>query len=219
MIPPKQYYRENAGNIQLRANAYKNFIKKYQLGQPDPDGFKLNERINFKHGSSNFFIPGKIYTFQYTPLYKDRLDYYDTRPIILCHDVYRAKGTGNDIVVGVNLNFLPEKVKVGTLQLFYEKFSADINAGEKAANTKSIFLATKLITALRNWLETIKIFEHANIHYGFAYRQYIRSRIKLSSLVEYDDWNDIPFIKAQDIMGKDLNEIYNEYYAISKGNK
>jgi hypothetical protein len=42
------------------------------------------------------------------------------------------------------------------------------------------------------------------------------SRIKLPSLVEYDDWNMIPFIQAQDIMGKSLSEIYAEYDAVSK---
>lgn len=219
MIPPKDFYRKNAGNAKLRNDAYKFFIEKYQMGKPDMDGFKLNERKLFKHGTSNFFIPGKIYTFQYDPLYKDRLDYYDTRPIILCHDTYRAKGTKNDIVVGVNLNFLPEKIKAGTLQIFYEQFKGDIEAGIKSADKKSVFISTRMITQLKNWLTSVKIFESKNIHYGFSYRQYIRSRIRLSSLVEYDDWNYIPFIKSQDINGKSLNDIYNEYYAYQKRNK
>jgi len=219
MIPPKEFYKKNAGNTKLRNSSYKLFLEKYQMGKPDPDGFKLNERKLFKHGSSNFFIPGKIYTFKYDPLYKDRLDYYDTRPIILCHDTYRAPGTKNDIIVGVNLNFLPEKIKAGTLQVFYEQFKHDIEKGENAASRKSIYIATRLINQLKKWLSTIKIFESKNIHYGFSYRQYIRSRIKMSSLVEYDDWNLIPFIKAQDIMGKSLTEIYNEYYSYQKRKK
>jgi hypothetical protein len=215
MIPPKEYYKKNAGNVKIRNDAYKLFINKYQLRKGDPDGFKLNERAMFKPSSKNFFIPGKIYTFQYDPLYKNRLDFYDTRPIILCHDVFRAEN-GNDIVVGVNLNFLPEKIKVGTLEVFYDNFKGDIEKGEQAASKKSLFISSRLITQLRNWLSTVKIFSSSNINYSFAYRQYIMSRIKLPSLVEYDDWNMIPFIQAQDIMGKSLSEIYAEYDAVSK---
>lgn len=215
MIPPKDYYRKYANDAKIRNSAYKLFIDKYQLGRPDPDGFKLNERKQFSHASSNFFIPGKIYTFQYDPLNRDRLDYYDTRPIILCHDVYKSKN-GNEIVVGVNFNFLPEKVKVGTLQTFYDQFRNDINAGEQGASRNSIFISAKMITSLKNWLSSVKVFESKNINYGFSYRQYIRTRMKLQSLVEYDDWNLIPFIKAQDIMGKSLDAIYEEYYSLQK---
>lgn len=215
MIPPKEYYIKHTADIKLRTGAYKLFIEKYHLRRKDPDGFKLNERSMFKPGSKNFFIPGKIYTFEYDPLYKNKLDYYDTRPIILCHDVFRSKD-GNDIVVGVNLNFLPEKIKVGTLQIFYQNFKKDIEAGEDAASKKSIFISSRLITQLRDWLATVKIFSHSNINYSFAYRNYIMSRVKLPSLVEYDDWNLIPFVQAQDITGKSLAEIYAEYDEVSR---
>ena len=219
MIPPKEYYRKNANNQRLRTNSYKEFIEKYHMNRPDPDGSKLNERKLLKSGSKKFFIPGKIYTFKYDPLYKNRLDYYDTRPIILCHETYRAEGTKNDIVVGVNFNFLPEKIKVGALQIFYEQFRKDIEAGEQAASRNSVFVSSRMIAFLRDWLATIKIFSNSNIHYDYAYRQYIRSRIKLESLVEYDDWNYIPFIEAEHIMGKPLAQIYKEYLEYSKRKK
>lgn len=219
MIAPKDYYKKNKDNLKLHRDSYKFFINKYHLGRNDPNGFKLNERELFKNSSKNFFIPGKIYTFQYDPLYKSQLDYYDTRPIVLCHNIYRSKVTKNDIMVGINLNLLPNKIKTGTLQIFYERFKHEIEKGEYAASKKNIYISSKLISALRDWMTTINIYRSSNINYDFSYRQYIRSRIKLASLVEYDDWNLISFIRPEDILGKSLNEIYKEYFEYQKKNK
>lgn len=211
MVSPREFYKKNRNNDKLRLESYELFIRKYHQQRPDPDGFKLNERALLDGGAKNFFIPGKIYTFKYDPLYKSVLDYYDTRPIILCHDTYRAKGTKNDLVVGVNFNFLPEKFKVGTLQIFYDTFKKDIEKGVESASRNNIYVSTKLVGFLKNWLSSIQVFTRSNINYDFAYRQYIRSRITRQSLVEYDDWNLIPFVEAKNIMGKPLAYIYNEY--------
>lgn len=216
MIPPKDFYKENRTNAKIRRESYKMFFDKYQMNKPDPDGFKLTERELYKPSSKNFFIPGKIYTFRYDPLFKNKLDYFDRNPIILCHDNIKAKGTGNELVVGVNLNLLPEKIKAGTLQIFYENFKQDIEQGEYKANRGQTHISARLIKSLVDWLSTVSVFKNSNIHYDFSYRQYIKPRIQHASLVEYDDWNYIPFIRPQEIMGKSLNEIYNDYYSFSK---
>ena len=214
MESPKQTYNKSKGNSRTRTEASQLFYKKYVLHQTDPDPFKLNERSRYKFGDPTFFMPGKIYTFTYDPLNKDILEFYNKRPVILCHDVYKAK-TGNTIVEGLNLNFLPEQMKANVLDLHYNTFKKDIQLSEDIAGYSRFTLkATRFMYFLKNWLQGIKLFESKNINYNFAYRQYIIPRMKNAALIEYDDWNIIPLLNVQskELIGITLPQLYKRYF-------
>ena len=67
--------RDGAGQA-----AYKYFTHKYF--RPIPN--ETSEPIK----RMQMLIPGRFYTYKYDPLYKDKLDFYDTRPIMLCIKTY-----------------------------------------------------------------------------------------------------------------------------------
>ena len=213
MESPAKSYQSNKDNVEMRKNAYLYFMKKYFKDPFKDDGFlDSTERLSGK--KMKRFIPGKIYTFRYDPLYKDILDYYDKQPIILCCGQWDAETTGNTIVTGINLNFLPEIARVNTLEYYYQSVKEDLNmAYSKTMQTNEVSFIKKAILVLQDVVKSFNVFNRAGqIGYQFAMRNYIvGGRMQKVSIVEYDDWTWIPFIQTKDIVGKSLKEIQHEY--------
>ena len=214
MKSPALQYQENLRKRpEMKKEAYPYFFDKYFKNPLADTGFlDTTERIS---GASLMqFIPGKIYTFQYEPLYKDILDYYDKRPIILACGQWSAK-TGNNILTGINLNFLPEKAKVNTLEYYFRAMGNDlIQAYEETEKTNKISIIKKAYQVLQNKEALNNIFNASGqIGYQFAMRNYIISgtHMRQNVIVEYDDWELIPFLQTKDIVGKSIGEIYKEY--------
>lgn len=211
MESPKQSYQKNAKKTSFRKDAYPFFNEKY-FEDPRKAGFFLfdtNEREQVN--KQKLFIPGRIYTFQYDPLYKDKLDYYDKRPIVFVHGVMTSR-TGNQILVGINLNFLPEQVRVTVLEYFYQQFKGDYKKSNDVLG--KITIIQRAIQFLKNWLVTLQVFnDQAKVGYQFAFRNYIISprHMKGLTLVENTDWEYIPFIQTKDIVGVGIDKIYQDY--------
>jgi hypothetical protein len=211
MESPKETYQKNTKKTNFRKDAYPFFNEKY-FEDPRKVGFFLfdtNEREQVN--KQKLFIPGRIYTFQYDPLYKDKLDYYDTRPIVFVHGVMTSK-TGNQILVGINLNFLPEQVRVTVLEYFYQQFKNDYKKSNEVVG--KITIIQKAIQFLKNWLVTLQVFnDQAKVGYQFAFRNYIISprHMKGLTMVENTDWEYIPFIQTKDIVGVGIDKIYSDY--------
>jgi hypothetical protein len=212
MESPKAVYEKNRSKTSFRKDAYPFFNDKY-FKDPNKAGFFLfdtNEREQVS--KQKLFLPGRIYTFQYNPLYKDKLDYYDKRPIIFVHGVMTSK-TGNQILVGINLNFLPEKVRVTVLEYFYQQFKGDYKKSDEVVG--KIAIIQKAIQFLKNWLLTLKVFnDQAKVGYQFAFRNYIISsqRMKGLTMIENTDWEFIPFLQTKDVVGVGIDKIYQDYY-------
>jgi len=211
--PAKAYQDNKRSNPKMRSEAYSFFFNKYFKDPYHDKGFlDTTERLQAKNLKQ--FIPGKIYTFQYDPLYKDILDYYDKRPIILVCGQWVAKSTGNTIVTGINFNFLPEIAKVNTLEYYYQSVKDDLDVAYKiTTESDQVSFIKRALIVLQDLVQTFNIFNKAGqIGYQFAMRNYIVSnRIKQPVLVEYDDWEWIPFLQTKDIVGKSIGEIYKEY--------
>jgi hypothetical protein len=212
MESPKETYQKNNKKTSFRKDAYPFFNDKY-FKDPNNAGFFLfdtNERAQVN--KQKLFLPGRIYTFQYDPLYKDKLDYYDKRPIVFVHGVTTSK-TGNQILVGINLNFLPEQVRVTVLEFFYQQFKGDYKKSNDVIG--KITIIQRAIQFLKNWLTTLQVFnDQAKVGYQFAFRNYIisSSRMKGLTLVENTDWEFIPFLQTKDVVGVGIDKIYQDYY-------
>ena len=213
MESPKSSYSKNLRNAAtLRKQFTTDFTDIYVTGTREKGGLgETNEEEIVK--SLGKFIPGKIYTFMYDPLYKNALDWYDTRPVILVNDTFKAK-TGNFIVTGINLNFLPEKVKVATLQQFYELFESNINKSEDQAWNGKINLAINAIVSFfRDWFNVLSAFNNGGgVGYQFAYRNYIVDRIKDPRYMEYQHWEMVPFLNPQELVGASVDKIHSTYW-------
>jgi hypothetical protein len=164
------------------------------------------------------FIPGKIYTFDYTPLYPDVLAFYDRRPLIFVNTVFRAQTTQNDIVTGINLNFLPELARAQTLDTFWKNFKSEIQQSEKRAEEGAINLAiNRIISFFRNWTNVLKVYNGSSgLGYQYAYRNYAIQQIKNLRYVEYQHWEAVPFLAPEKFIGASIAEVHSKYWSSQK---
>lgn len=213
MKSPLEIYKETKNKSEKRKEAFKFFNDKYfKKPWQEYDIFETEERFAVKKLKS--FIPGRIYTFQYDPLYKDLLDYYDKRPMVLVHSEFVAKN-GNLIVQGLNLNFIPEFPRVQTLEYFYRTYKSDLDEAEKLANQDRPGILKSAWKFLTNWYFTLKIFnQQAKIGYQFAYRNYIVGRVKQPVIIELEDWEMIPYFVPKEFNGKSVGQVWAEYLKI-----
>ena len=208
-------YTENKKNASvLRKEFNLEFDNLYLKGDP----LKLKEGLGVFNEEAAIislgkFIPGKIYTFDYDPINKDVLSYYDKRPLIFVHSTYKA-GTGNDIVTGVNLNFLPEEARIHALDLFWQNFSNDIQKSEDKAENNKIYLAlNKIVSFFKNWVSVLKVYNGGGgLGYQYAYRNYAVSHIKNPRYIEYNHWEMIPFLNPKFFNGASVQEVYKLYW-------
>lgn len=213
MKAPLEAYREADRKDQLRKNGYQFFNDKY-FKQPYKDtGFlETFERGDVK--KLKFFLPGRIYTWKYDPLYKDVLDFYDKRPMVLVHSQFITK-EGNMIVQGLNLNFLPELQRVQTLQIFYDIYKNDLKDAEELVNEGTIGRLRGAWKFLTDWYFTIKMFnQQGKIGYQWAYRNYIIPRITQPVIIELEDWEMIPYFMPKEFNGKPPAAVWKEYIQI-----
>lgn len=213
MINPRITYLENLKNAKVNRTRFNKAFKDiYILGKLNKGGLGQTneEEAVFKVEK---FIPGKIYTYRYDPLYKDALDYYDTRPVIMVRGVFYAEGTKNWILQGINFNFLPPEAKTLTLEKFWENFKSEIEKSEQYANRNLVNTAiSKILYFFTQWKTVLKVFGGGSgIDYSFAYRNYIIDRIEDVRYIEYGHWEMIPFLEPKEILGETLDNIYRKY--------
>jgi hypothetical protein len=211
MISPIKYYYDASQKDKLRKSTYSYFETKYFKRPFEETGF-LETSERFLAKKLNFFLPGRIYTWQYEPAGVDVLDYYDHRPIVLVHSQYVASGTKNMIVQGLNLNLFPELARVQTLQIFYETFEQDIKNAETAIDKNQLGTLNRVWQYLVNWYFIVNLFNvKGKIGYQWAYRNYIINNIKNPVLIELEDWNMIPFFVPKEFKEKGPAEVWGEY--------
>ena len=212
MIHPAISYKNNKKDVRFNQYASTKFLDKYiKLGnEPNPFLLDENKLIN---GDISKIVPGKIYTYMYDPKYKDVLSFYDTRPIIFAEKIELNKNTNNVILSGINFNFIPPIYKVAMLSKFYELFKVEIEKDESNLWEDKFIIIGRIIAFLKHWLsKKLLINSNPNLNFGFANRNYIITRIKNLRVIDYDDWELIPFLISREIIGKTLPEIYTEYY-------
>lgn len=189
----------------------KNDDKLWELDSTDQEGLIRN----FNGG---YPLPGFIYTFIYPPQENDNINiiykgkeekYVDFVPIVFCMSIEK------DGFKGINLNTLPNTERLKFLDVYYtgyQKFFKDI---EKLTENDKIALNKAYITSMGSddGKDLIKIFNKiANANFGYGYRHYKLKRIRNFRMIEYAEWNYIPFYDPKHafklLNQKKIHELY-----------
>ena len=168
--------------------------KNWEIDSTDQEG--LMKRLN-----GGFPLPGFIYTFLYPPQRPgdgvvevkdgDSLrKYIDYVPIVFCLSV--EKGSFK----GINLNTLPNLERVKFLETYYNGYKAFFKDIEILTENDKLALNMAFISAAssgdaKEVLYTMNQVARANFSYGF--RTYKMEKIKILRMIEYSEWNYIPF--------------------------
>jgi hypothetical protein len=177
--------------IQEDAKKYKNpvtlrtWLKKYMLEQK----------------YRGLLIQGHVFAFAYEdPLTKDKLEYYDTTPLVLSFGIYFAN-TGNMIEYGINLHYLPRDVRVEFLTDIFNEFKRRYKGQMYSDKPRAINELT--------WQELKKYITKYGI--DFAVRSYIPERRRHTIIVRYEDWGKIINMPSSKFVGTNDRQIERFY--------
>jgi hypothetical protein len=164
------------------------------------DGLK-SRKIKDVEFTPKPFMPGKIYVFDYkTPLGKEDLEWFDTRPTVLA--LYPIDNTTD---CGVNLNLLPIKVKEQVLDAFYNAYHVKIENLTTGVKKSDALLQRPLVFRY----EEVKKFLDV-----FGIRRYKTNLKKNQAVVSYESWARIAlcdFIKIYGSTTAAVRRMYTEY--------
>ena len=150
-----------------------------------------DRKVNEVSSVRERFRPGKIYSFDYSPITKD-LQWYDKHPVVLALD------SQNDNDLGVNLNLLPIRIKEQLLDDLYGALSGQIKSakGKSAASDKPLKITYDGIKAYLD-----------RYGFGFAIRQYKPNRKTSQAVVSYDAWPKIALANLIELNGASVNDV------------
>lgn len=160
------------------------------------------------HPSNSLLIPGKIYTFAYDPKYKDKLSFYDNRPInfILGHQEPAEGKIPN--AFGINLSFIPPKIRSAILDEIRRVFGTMIIQPNEEAIRKG------KISSIRKMpidYDLVKMML-AKSGFEFALRSYIYDRMKTPpQIIDYHEWWRTALFASKYIKKMNILSIYYSY--------
>jgi hypothetical protein len=147
------------------------------------------------------FQPGKIYIFRYeNPVTKERLKQWDANPVVL------SLGTVDGVDVGVNLNYLPQNVKLRVLDNIYKNFESKID--EQVAKAPGEAKKQKAILSFD--ANTIQSFlDKAGL--GYAIKRYVTNLRKSTKVVSAEGWKYVPLLNLVQIKKTDIRKVQSGY--------
>ena len=151
--------------------------------------------------------PGKIHTFDYNPIHKSTLDYYDKNPVVISLGTLQR---GNTLLeMGINLNFIPMPYKwyiLDTIQKSYQSFFVQQQNKQLPADKQP------LIKYNYNFIKSILR------QYGvlFALRTYIPTRKRNINVISYNQWTKCAFLSIEDFEKITYEQMIDEYEKFKK---
>lgn len=204
-------YDKEPNKAELRKTTYQFFNDKY-IKNPFQNYWIIEQTERFKAKGLRFFMPGRVYTYQYNPAGADVLDFYDKRPMVYIIGEYVSKSTGKRIVQGINLNFLPEKVKARFIDTAYRIFGDAYKVADEMSDEDRLVSMMQINNLVTNWyFMSLNFDKNAKIGLSFAVRNYDIKRILNPVLIEVEDFEMIPYFVPKEMMGLPIGGIYALY--------
>jgi len=174
--------------------------------------------IQAKNGG--FPLPGSIYTFMYPPKDLNPMNsikvgansksFIDAVPIVFC------TGYKNGKIHGINFNLLPPKERINFLEVYFQGYKGFFKNIEELTENNILALNKKFISVASSPIGKLILeyfIKSTGANFKFAYRTYDAGNIANLRMIEYCEWNYIPFYQPKNALkGINFNEIYNNYW-------
>lgn len=201
----KNFLANGYSNKKAKLDAQKIWDEKYTLSNK----FKPKEKFY----TTKPFAAGKVYTFDYNPISKDSLAFYDRKPIILAlGGVTKERGW---LEYGLNLSFIPEDYREFIVDSIFKVGHRNIGKDYKSiiktgkSNIKSLGLTRPQVQKLLK-----------GTGYEFAFRSYYKHRMYGDvKAVFYDDWYLLKWVQSKSVRKKSLGDIRKMYMQNKAKNK
>lgn len=167
---------------------------------------------NMEDALKNQLVPSMFYILMYAKSDKPEVigknEFYDVCPLIMCLNV------NDKFVTGLNFNFIPNDVRARIIDLivesnqkFYQEMeTSNINSIKANNPLGSMLISDKGVSSFLLFVKS-KI----GLDVSKCVRTYDRKNIVNVRLIEYDEWNYIPYLSFKDsIRGSNLANIQRD---------
>ena len=221
MDSPQKRYKVLMNINNIRQIAYDTLFTKYiiedlrgeeklwEWESTDQEG--LMKRMN-----GGYPIPGFIYTFIYPPTNIAEIEvkggvkkYVDYVPLVFCLSIDKEGFNG------INLNMLPNLERVKFLNTYYINYKSFFKDIEILTQNEILALNMGFISAATSGdgQRAVKLMSRiAGANFAYGFRKYKMAKIKILRMVEYCEWDYIPFYDPRDAFKlmnqKQIHDIY-----------
>lgn len=166
-------------------------------------------------------LPGFIYIFEYdkkgsAQLLDGKKEYFDVVPLMFCTTVNPT----TDTFEGINFNFLPSLERVKLLEAYYRAYKNFFKDLEIKTQNNELALNSKFVSFASSPLggKMVKLFSKlASANFNYGYRKYNFGKIDNFRMIEYCEWNYIPFYEPKDAFkGANQKQIQSQYWKSDK---
>lgn len=220
MISPKEEYNYLKNISNIKDIAYNELFQKYLIenkkGQSKLTEIESTDQETIITSlNGGYPIPGMIYTFIYG--LQDKIqtkigdkDFIDYAPLVFCMN--NTQG----MFKGINLNMLPPDVRLDFLQSFFDTYKDFFSTVENLTQNNKLALNKRFVEFMKSGKgkDLLKIFNNMNNeNFNYGYRSYKIEKVKKLRMIEYNEWNYVPFYNVKDAFRKlSFNIIHNLYY-------
>ena len=167
---------------------------------------------NMEDMLKNQFVPSMFYLIMYAKSDKPETighnDFYDVCPLIFC------TGVNDKFITGINFNFIPNDIRARVMDLitesqqkFYDEMETT-NIKDVRANTPlgSLLISENGVSSFLSFIKT-----KTGVDLSKCTRTYNRSIIVNVRLIEYDEWEYIPYLSFKEsVRGANLANIQRD---------
>lgn len=151
---------------------------------------RLNNTRNYLKNPVEMPVPGRLYMYAYDPKWKEKLQYYDTFPLIICLENYK------DGFLGLNLHYVDPKVRAFILYTLLDTL-----------NNKNFDDKTKFKI---NYMKLKQLSQLKGI-YGGMIKRYLYSHVTtVISKVPADDWEIVIFLPLQNFKKASSSQVWKD---------
>ena len=218
-IENHRYLKAHVNNVpQIAFNTlYRKYIIEDLRGKEKMIGIESTDQesiVTKRNGGLPF--PGFVYTFIYKG--KEIIEmiqnkpqvYIDFVPLVFCMN------TSPKIMKGINFNLLPAPVRLKFLEAYYQLYKDFLSDVEELTENNKLAINDKFRSYVLSGRgqAILKIFNsQQNATFEKAYRSYNFVDIENFRMVEYNEWQYIPFYEPKDAFRKmNYAQIQKLYY-------
>lgn len=158
--------------------------------------------------------PGKIYIFDYDPVTKEELEWYDRNPMVLSLGLLQREGRWRKLLdLGINLHFIPLEMRKVLLDRIYDLNKSiienEIRSNLRVTADRQQHLRNVDYHGIKNFLKTNG--------FDFAIRSYYRQKRRDVFVIPYEDWYRTLYLRQEDIIGTSIQNIYRAFHRKRRG--
>jgi len=190
-----EYKLENGRSVEkVMKNTENLFRKKYSRGKSEAPKETFNGNL----------IPGKVYIFDYFTDSKlsNKIEYINHMPLGLYCGAGKKLKDGTKIEFFIDFIVTPHLYRAEILKKVFEYYQEviDKNSNQITSNQIPLDLRPKTIKKLLG-----------GTGYSVSYTGFKRKFFRNIEVIDYSDWEAIPYINLDSVIGLRISEIYKKY--------